>query len=89
MSFFEDDKVDNEHDKHHFIIKYKNEKERKDLGRFLLNLIQKYELKNFNVMEEKAFTESRIIYNEHSIAHEGDSFTKKKIEEEFLRVFER
>lgn len=70
--------------KHHFIIKYNLEIQRVKFASIIIRLIKEFELKDFHVEEIKAFVDTRIFYNSHTLVT-GDNFSYDLIEKELGR----
>ena len=72
---------------YHLVIKYHTEEQRNHLSDMVLRLVRDFELTDFHIEEIQAFTEARILYNNHTLVV-GDSFsydTLRKKFKEFLK----
>ena len=73
--------------KHYFLIKYKNEKQRKNYSSVVLSLVKEHELKDFHINEEHAFKESRVMYNMKTVLKDGE-YDYDLLEKRFLEYYE-
>lgn len=73
---------------HHFVIKYNSEKIRKKFAKYIIDLIREFEIKNFHIEEKKAFIQSRIIYNNHTLISNFSS-SEELFKKNFLKYFEK
>jgi len=71
---------------HYFIIKYKSEAQRIKFSDILMHFVKKYELKDFHIEEKKAFLETKVFYNYHTLVDEN-MHSIENIEERFLEHF--
>lgn len=70
----------------HFLIKYANEDERKFLADLVVKVIQKHELTDFHVEEQKAYLDTRILYNFVTIVR-GVNFSFEDLDREFMKKY--
>jgi len=71
---------------HYFLIKYQTEDERITFAKMVMNLVKKYELKDFHLEEKKAFVETKVFYNYHTL-EKGKVTSPESFEENFLKFF--
>jgi hypothetical protein len=70
----------------YFILKYKNENDRKYMVENILKIVRKHEIYDFHIEEKKAYKENRIIYNYHTLVF-GIDWDFDQLEKEFLKYF--
>lgn len=72
---------------HNFIVRYRDNDERMKLSSLVMRLIQKHEISNFQIFEESAFLQNKIIYNKQNIVS-GNNIDFDDLEEKFMLVFQ-
>ena len=70
--------------RHHFIIKYKTEDDRKFYVENILKLIREHEIRDYFIEEKKAFMRNRILYNHNTLLY-GTEFSFPELNKEFSK----
>jgi hypothetical protein len=68
---------------HIFKIKHSGDEQRDAYAKLVLELVRKYQLKEFYIDEDLAYKEPRISYNAHTLG-KGDKITYEEIEKKFV-----
>lgn len=69
----------------HFLIKYKNEENRKKFAEIVMKFVQKHEIKDFHIEEKQAYEEERILFNLRTV-NLGNDIDYKIFEKEVLKI---
>lgn len=72
---------------HHFLIKYKSEAERVYFSNLIISIVKKFEIKDFHIEEKKAFMQTKIFYNMHTLTV-TPNIKYEELEKTFLQYFE-
>ncbi len=68
---------------YYFLIKYRSEAERVYFSSLIMKLIRHHELKDFHVEEKKAFIQSRVLYNMHTLTT-SPNISYEELEKKFV-----
>lgn len=71
--------------KHHFLIRYIDEKQKNKMVELVLKLIKNLEIGDFYIEESKAYKENKIKYNYHTIVSDKIGFKYDLIEKNILK----
>jgi MinD-like ATPase involved in chromosome partitioning or flagellar assembly len=84
IEFIEEEVRSHIDSKNYFLIKYSDDKFRKEAIDIILKLINKYEIFDFHIEEKEAFKESKVFYNYHTLFTKENINNKEYIYSKFL-----